>query len=51
MDSDDPTGLGRISHVVLESRDLDRTLDFHGELLALDPIYSADLPKRSELEW
>jgi len=45
MESGNPTGLGRISHVVLESRDLDRTLDFHGELLALDPIYSADIPK------
>jgi catechol 2,3-dioxygenase-like lactoylglutathione lyase family enzyme len=45
MDSRNPTGLGRLSHVVLESRDLDRTLDFHGELLALDPIYNADIPK------
>ena len=45
MESGNPTGLGRISHVVLESRDLDRTLDFHGPLLALDPIYNADIPK------
>ena len=47
MDSRNLTGLGRISHVVLESRDLDRTLDFHAELLALDPIYSGDIPKDS----
>jgi catechol 2,3-dioxygenase-like lactoylglutathione lyase family enzyme len=45
MDSGNPTGLGRISHVVLESRDLDRTLAYHAELLALDPIYSTDIPK------
>jgi len=45
MDSGNPTGLGRISHVVLESRDLDRTRDFNGQLFALDEIYSADIPK------
>src|SRR5947207_15905695 len=44
MESGNPAGLGRISHVVLESRNLDRTLDFHGPLLALDPIYGADIP-------
>src|SRR5205823_13742371 len=45
MDSDNPTGLGRISHVVLESRDLDRTRDFNGQLFSLDEIYSAGIPK------
>jgi len=45
MDSGNPKGLGRISHVVLESRDLEHTLDFHSDLLALDPIRNADVPK------
>ena len=45
MDSNNATGLGRISHVVLESRDLDRTRTFNGELFSLDEIYSADIPK------
>lgn len=45
MDSHNPTGLGRISHVVLESRDLERTRQFNGELFALDEIYNADVPK------
>jgi catechol 2,3-dioxygenase-like lactoylglutathione lyase family enzyme len=45
MESGNPTGLGRISHVVLESHDLDRSLDFHTKLLAIDPIHSADIPR------
>lgn len=45
MESGNPTGLGRISHAVLESRDLDRSLDFHSRFLAVDPIYSADIPQ------
>ena len=32
-------------HVVLESRDLDRSLDFRGQFLALDLVSSADIPR------
>jgi catechol 2,3-dioxygenase-like lactoylglutathione lyase family enzyme len=45
MESGNPTGLGRISHVVLESRDLERTRDFEGDLFALDEVHSADIRK------
>ena len=44
MDRGNPKGLGRISHAVLESRDLDRSLDFHSTYLAVDPIHLADIP-------
>ena len=40
-----PLKVGRISHAVYESRDLDRTADFFDRFAALDPISSADLPK------
>lgn len=45
MDSSNPMGLGRISHAILESRDLDRSLAFHSSYLAVDPVHSADIPK------
>lgn len=44
MEGGNSTGLGRISHAVLESRDLQRSLDFHSTYLAVDPIHSADIP-------
>jgi len=37
--------VGRISHAVYESRDLDRTADFFDRFAALDPIVSADVEK------
>ena len=40
-----PVKVGRISHAVYESRDLDRTADFFDRFAALDPIASADVPK------
>lgn len=40
-----PVKVGRISHAVYESRDLDRTADFFDRFAALDPISSADVPK------
>ncbi len=38
-----PAKVGRISHAVYESRDLDRTADFFSRFAALDPVQSADL--------
>jgi catechol 2,3-dioxygenase-like lactoylglutathione lyase family enzyme len=40
-----PLKVGRISHAVYESRDLDRTADFFNRYAALDPISSSDLEK------
>jgi hypothetical protein len=40
-----PVGVGRISHAVYESRDLDRTADFFDRFASLDPIKSADIEK------
>ena len=40
-----PVKVGRISHAVYESRDLDRTADFFDRFAALDPIVSDDVPK------
>ncbi len=40
-----PLKVGRISHAVYESRDLDRTAAFFSKFAALDPINSADIPK------
>jgi len=40
-----PVKVGRISHAVYESRDLDRTADFFDRFAALDPISSSDVPK------
>lgn len=39
--------VGRISHAVYESRDLDRTADFFNRFCALDPIAGADVPKET----
>jgi len=43
MAGETPVNVGRISHAVYESRDLDRTADFFDRFAALDPIQSADL--------
>jgi len=40
-----PLGIGRISHGVYESRDLQRTADFFDHYCALSPLVSADLDK------
>ena len=40
-----PAKVGRISHAVYESRDLDRTAEFFDRYAALDPILSADVAK------
>ncbi len=40
-----PERIGRISHGVYESRDLDRTAAFFDRYCALDPVRSADIPK------
>jgi extradiol dioxygenase family protein len=40
-----PVKVGRISHAVYESRDLDRTADFFNRFASLDPISSSDLEK------
>ncbi|MEA2640279.1 MAG: Glyoxalase/Bleomycin resistance protein/Dioxygenase superfamily [Chloroflexota bacterium] len=45
MEGGNALGLGRISHAVLESTDLDRTTDFYGRFCAVEPIQSADIPK------
>lgn len=45
MESGNRLGIGRISHAVFESRDLDRSVEFHTRYLAVDPIRSADIPK------
>jgi hypothetical protein len=45
MAGETPAKVGRISHAVYESRDLDRTADFFDTFAALDPIVSADLDK------
>jgi catechol 2,3-dioxygenase-like lactoylglutathione lyase family enzyme len=38
-----PMKVGRISHAVYESRDLDRTADFFDRFASLDPIRNADV--------
>ena len=45
MAGETPAKVGRISHAVYESRDLDRTADFFDRFAALDPIQSSDLEK------
>ena len=47
MEADNPVRIGRISHVVFESRDLERTVDFYGMYCGLDPIRNADIPRDS----
>lgn len=43
MDGAGPLGIGRISHGVYESRDLQRTADFFDRYCALSPLVSADI--------
>ncbi|MEA2640603.1 MAG: Glyoxalase/Bleomycin resistance protein/Dioxygenase superfamily [Chloroflexota bacterium] len=45
MEGAGPLKVGRISHGVYESRDLERTADFYDRFAALDPIRSVDVPK------
>jgi len=45
MASETPAKVGRISHAVYESRDLDRTAGFFDRYAALDPVRSDDLSK------
>jgi predicted enzyme related to lactoylglutathione lyase len=44
MDDCGPLKIGRISHGVYESRDLQRTADFFDRYCALQPLVSADVP-------
>lgn len=44
IEGDNPRGLGRISHAVLESRDLERTIDFYTRFCGIEPIRSPDIP-------
>lgn len=43
MDGCGPLKVGRISHGVFESRDLQRTADFFSRYCALDPVSNADI--------
>jgi predicted enzyme related to lactoylglutathione lyase len=45
MAGETPAKVGRISHAVYESRDLDRTAGFFNTYAALDPIVNADVEK------
>jgi len=45
MDGSGPLQVGRISHAVFESRDLDRTAAFYGRYCGLDPMIGVDTPK------
>lgn len=45
MDSENPLGVGRISSVVQESRDLDRTAGFYERYCGLDVIRNYDVEK------
>ena len=45
MEADNPVRIGRISHFVFESRDLDRTVDFYGKYCGIEQIRNADIPK------
>jgi catechol 2,3-dioxygenase-like lactoylglutathione lyase family enzyme len=47
MEADNAKRIGRISHVVLESRDLDRTYDFYSDFCGLDVIQNHDLAEDS----
>jgi len=44
MENCGPQRVGRMSHGVLESRDLDRTAAFYSRFCGLDPLASADIP-------
>ena len=43
MEGAGPLGVGRISHAVMESRDLQRTADFFDRYCALRPMVGADI--------
>lgn len=43
MDGSSPVDVGRISHAVLESRDLDRTATFYSRYCSLDPLRGSDV--------
>ncbi|MBV9119216.1 MAG: VOC family protein [Chloroflexi bacterium] len=43
MESDNPTRVGRISHIVAESTNLNRTAAFYQELCGLDAIENGDI--------
>src|SRR5947208_9979726 len=45
MDGASPQGVGRISHAVFESRDLDRTASFYSRYCGLEPAVGSDIPK------
>jgi catechol 2,3-dioxygenase-like lactoylglutathione lyase family enzyme len=45
MAGESPVKVGRISHAIFESRDLDRTAAFYGRYCGLDPMRSADVAK------
>ncbi|MEA2640706.1 MAG: hypothetical protein QOF51_2100, partial [Chloroflexota bacterium] len=45
MESNNPLGVGRVSHVVLESRDLNRTEELISRFCAIDAIHNADVDK------
>ena len=45
MEGASPQGVGRISHAVFESRDLDRTASFYSRFCGLDPIVGTDTPR------
>jgi catechol 2,3-dioxygenase-like lactoylglutathione lyase family enzyme len=44
MENDNPARIGRISHVVQEARDLERTADFYQRYCALERVRSNDIP-------
>jgi catechol 2,3-dioxygenase-like lactoylglutathione lyase family enzyme len=45
MDLGNPLGIGRLSHVVKESRDLDRTAAFYTKYFAMSVVRNGDIPK------
>jgi len=47
MEADNPARVGRISHIVLESRDLGKTAAFYTELCGLDAIENADVAEHT----
>ena len=44
MEGASPQGVGRISHAIFESRDLDRTAAFYNRYCGLDRMVSASIP-------
>jgi len=44
LSATNPTGVGRISHAVQESRDLSKTVEFYSRYCGLDLIESSDIP-------